>query len=442
MNAETGLLEATLRREFSDIPAASNTRSGRKPGPKKLTDEWKNRGLRMIDPPGPSSDIYRIDNMLDPSNPALAFHLGRKPLAVVFDPAVYTLYAAKFIAYFEAFHIEYQTFVLHGGPSSENRKDWYNIGKLIERMLEAAISSRYAILSIGGGVTSDSCGFVASIFYRGLDFYCVPTTLTSVCDAAVSPKTALNLGDFKNPVGTVYPPAKVMYDLSLLGTVPRRELVAGLAEIIKIGIVRCEPIVRFLEADGRKLVDDGFSHSAWPTLVDLAILLFHKMKYEEPFPGNKPASLRSFGHRFSKSVETLCSLSLLHGEAVSTEMAIACCIAHSKNGLTLRERNRVFKLLASVGLPTSLRDIDWDYVWERCFKTDAKKGMPFYLPVPLAIGKGGFLNEFTRSDFMAAVESAKSGVLAEEFRMVPHTGGRNTQPASTLLRVPGLVRLW
>ncbi|MEP7763991.1 3-dehydroquinate synthase [Sanguibacter sp. 25GB23B1] len=220
-----------------------------------------------------------------------------------------------------------------------------------------------AIVSIGGGATTDVAGFVAATWLRGIKVVHIPTTLLAMVDAAVGGKTGINTAEGKNLVGAFYSPSGVLCDLVALETLPRWDFVAGLAEIIKTGFIADPVILDLVEANAEAL-------TAWPTadehlwgvvreLVERSVAVKGRVVSEDL----KEASLReilNYGHTLAHAIEQVERFAWRHGAAVSVGMVFAAELARLAGRLDDEVVDRHRSILASVGLPLTYRGDRWE----------------------------------------------------------------------------------
>jgi 3-dehydroquinate synthase len=241
-------------------------------------------------------------------------------------------------------------------PPGEETKDLDHFGRLAEEILAFGIERGTMLVALGGGVVGDVTGFAAATLLRGIDFVQIPTTLLAQVDSSVGGKTGINTRIGKNLIGAFYQPRLVLADMSALTTLPRRELLAGYAEIVKYGLIRDAEFFAWLEADGRLVCQLA------PTALRRAVMTSCAMKAEivaadEREEGDR--ALLNFGHTFGHALETETGFSarLLHGEAVGLGMVLAFDFA-ARMGLTApEEARRVRRHLDAMGLPTQLSAI-------------------------------------------------------------------------------------
>ena len=222
---------------------------------------------------------------------------------------------------------------------------------------EAGFTRSDAIVAIGGGATTDLGGFVAATWLRGVPVVQVPTTLLGMVDAAVGGKTGINTAEGKNLVGAFHPPAAVIADLSLLRTLPREDMTAGLAEVVKCGFIADPVILDLVSADPQAALDvDG---EVLPELVRRAV----QVKADVVAADLKESSLReilNYGHTFAHAIEQVEHYTWRHGDAVAVGMVYIAELSRLAGLIDddLVQRHR--EVLSSVGLPTSYAGGDWE----------------------------------------------------------------------------------
>src|SRR5271169_357795 len=207
-------------------------------------------------------------------------------------------------------------------PPGEKTKDLDHFGSLAEEILAFGIERGSMLVALGGGVVGDLTGFAAATLLRGIDFVQIPTTLLAQVDSSVGGKTGINTRIGKNLIGAFYQPRLVLADTSVLSSLPRRELLAGYAEIVKYGLIRDAEFFAWLEAEGNALC------ALEPDPIRHAVMTSCRMKaaivaVDEREEGER--ALLNFGHTFGHAFETETGFSsrLLHGEAVALGMVLA-----------------------------------------------------------------------------------------------------------------------
>jgi 3-dehydroquinate synthase len=241
-------------------------------------------------------------------------------------------------------------------PAGEASKDVARFPALLERILALGIDRRTVLVAFGGGVIGDLCGFAAATLLRGLDFVQIPTTLLAQIDSSVGGKTGVNTAQGKNLVGAFHQPVLVLADLDLLATLPRRELLAGYAEMAKYGLIADAGFFARLEANAGRLLELDRA------LLAEAVATCCRMKAEIVAEDEREAGRRALlnlGHTFGHALEAETGFGdrLLHGEGVALGMALAADLSVRLGRLPAGEAARVRRHLASVGLPVTLAAI-------------------------------------------------------------------------------------
>ena len=241
-------------------------------------------------------------------------------------------------------------------PPGESSKSY----RVFEQVCEAVIASRIErgdlIIALGGGVIGDLAGFVASVLRRGLDYVQVPTTLLADVDSSIGGKTAIDSAHGKNLVGAFHQPILVLADTALLDTLPDREFRSGYAEVVKYGLLGDAGFFAWLESNRREVFSGGPAREhaiAMSCRAKAAIVALDERETGE-------RALLNLGHTFGHALEAACGFSdrLLHGEAISTGMALAFEFSARRQGLMpMAEAQRAIKHLAEAGLPTRIKDI-------------------------------------------------------------------------------------
>jgi 3-dehydroquinate synthase len=247
--------------------------------------------------------------------------------------------------------------------AGETSKSVHVADMLWQRLLQANADRKTVVLAAGGGVMGDLAGFVAATYTRGLRFVQVPTTLLAQVDSSVGGKVAINLPSAKNMVGAFWQPARVIIDTRVLATLPQREYLAGLGEVIKYGVIQDADFFAYLEQHVEQIMsrdDDVLRH----VVARCCQLKAEVVQADEREESGRRAIL-NYGHTFGHALEAATRYTqLLHGEAVAIGMLCASRLAE-KLGLvdaTLTARQQ--QLLTQFSLPTKIPAVDLDVVLE------------------------------------------------------------------------------
>lgn len=242
-------------------------------------------------------------------------------------------------------------------PAGEPSKSVTQISKLWDAVLAADADRSSIVIAVGGGVVGDLAGFVAASFARGVAFVQVPTSLLAQVDSSVGGKVGINLTGAKNIVGAFWQPKLVLIDTDVLTTLPARELSAGLAEVIKYGVIADEPFFAALENDVaaiRKLDADVLRR----TIVRCCEIKAQVVEEDERETSGRRAIL-NYGHTFGHALEAITKYSqFLHGEAIAIGMTSAARLAHRLGRIDEDLVTRQTNLFVAAGLPTEMPKVD------------------------------------------------------------------------------------
>jgi 3-dehydroquinate synthase len=333
--------------------------------------------------------------------------LPRPWTVIVTDRNVAALHLEPLRARLSASGIVSEVIVLEPG---EETKSFPVLERLVDRLIELKVERSDAVLALGGGVIGDLVGFAASILRRGTRFIQVPTTLLAQVDSSVGGKTAINSRRGKNLVGAFYQPVLVAADLDLLATLPRRELLAGYAEVVKYGLLGDAAFFAWLERNGDRLTAGDV------TLLGEAVAVScgHKARIvaaDERETGER--ALLNLGHTFGHALEAATGFSqrLLHGESVAIGMVMAFDLSVRLGLCPPDDAERVRRHLARVGLPTGIAAIGnpplaADELWHHMQQD--KKAVQGRLTFVLVrrIGEAFLARDVSREDVVAVLAGA------------------------------------
>ncbi len=243
-------------------------------------------------------------------------------------------------------------------PDGEAYKNSESLKQIYDALLTHRMERKATLIALGGGVIGDLTGFAAATYLRGVPFIQIPTTLLAQVDSSVGGKTGINHPLGKNMIGAFYQPQLVLADTDTLNTLPDRELSAGLAEVIKYGLIRDLPFLAWLEANMDKL------RARDPAALAYAIHRSCQNKAEvvaadEREAGNR--ALLNLGHTFGHAIETGMGYGAwLHGEAVGTGMIMAADLSRRLGWLSEADVARARALILKAGLPAVAPDLGFD----------------------------------------------------------------------------------
>ena len=276
--------------------------------------------------------------------------LDRPRVYIVTDSHVAPLYLQPLVTQLRAAGVRCDHTVV---PAGEASKDIGPLAQVLNAMIAARCERSTTIIALGGGVIGDLAGFAASILLRGVPFIQIPTTLLSQVDSSVGGKTGINMPAGKNLVGTFYQPKMVLADTDVLQTLPRRELLAGYAEVAKYGLIDDPPFWAWLEENAGGVLGGGEQAHA---LLRHCIVTSCKAKARVVAEDEREAGARALlnlGHTFGHALEaeTGYGAELLHGEGVAIGMVLAFDLSHRLGLCPAEDAKRVREHFRTVGLP-------------------------------------------------------------------------------------------
>lgn len=325
---------------------------------------------------------------------------------VVVDENVERQYGDEMRNYFAYHDVDAKVVVFPGGEENKTAEYYFSI----VRELDAFPIHRRdePIIAIGGGVLTDVVAFVASTYRRGVPHIKVPTTLMGYVDASVGVKNGINFNGNKNRLGAFEPPQKVLLDKSFLCTLPRRHILNGVCEIIKLAVIADVGLFHLLENYGPESVDLYLQNAEGHTILDRAVAGMLEELGPNLFEEDLDRKV-DFGHTFSYGLETCRESDLLHGEAVLLDVLLSVLIACSRNLLTDEETNRVFRLVEKLAIVLDASFLEphllWGSLTERVYH---RNGMQ-RVPMPHGIGNCVFLNDITYNEIEDATKTLRTG---------------------------------
>ena len=351
-----------------------------------------------------SYDIVEAPRLFDPQNRALLsagrIEDGRRFLVVDGNFAGY--HAGQMHAYFAHHGIEAKIVLFPGGEENKRIETYLDI----LRELDAFPIHRRdePIIAIGGGVLTDVVGFIASSYRRGVPHIRVPTTLMGYVDASVGIKTGINFNGHKNRLGSFEPPARVLLDRSFLKTLPRRHVLNGVCEIIKLAIIKDAGLFRLLEEDGAESIAARFQNPAGGKILDRAISAMLEELAPNLFEDDLCRNV-DFGHTFSHGLEEHHEARLLHGEAVLLDIAVSTLIAARRHLLSQRETTRIFRLIDGLGVVPATCVLDTELMWRSLLERIEHCNGLQRVPLPRSIGNCVFVNDIARREIEYSVRA-------------------------------------
>ena len=299
-----------------------------------------------------SYPIHVGSNLLGENNLILP-HLKQKKVAIVTNTTVAPLYLDKLIKVLNKNEINSVPIIL---PDGEKYKNLETLNQIFNFLLTNQCERNTTIIALGGGVIGDLAGFAAATYMRGVPFIQIPTTLLAQVDSSIGGKTGINHDLGKNLVGAFYQPRMVLADSTTLDTLPKREFISGIAEIIKYGLIRDQVFFEWLEKNMSRLLDREHK------ILEEAIERSCKNKVEVVAADEREHGIRAIlnlGHTFGHAIENAMGYGKwLHGEAVAAGTVLAAKLSQSMHLIGNTEVDRIKEIYLQAGLPTAVPNLD------------------------------------------------------------------------------------
>ncbi|MDP4179947.1 MAG: 3-dehydroquinate synthase [Bacillota bacterium] len=272
-------------------------------------------------------------------------------------------------------------YVIEAGEKSKNLDTIKDIYKFL---IDLKFDRNSMLLALGGGVVGDITGFVAATYLRGINFIQIPTSLLAQADSSVGGKVGVDFEGKKNIIGAFYQPKFVYLNVNTLKTLPVREMKAGMAEIVKHGIIRDPEFYDFIDYNVSKIFN--FDEDALQYLAKVNCSIKGSVVEQDEKESDLRAIL-NFGHTIGHAIESVYEFKYLHGECVSLGMVAALKMAKYLDMIGESDVSRVVDTLKKIGLPVSLEGIDIDEVYNRMFFDKKVKDNKLNFVLPKAIGE-------------------------------------------------------
>jgi 3-dehydroquinate synthase len=319
---------------------------------------------------------------------------------VVIDPRVLDLYGWEIEAYLRANRVRFRFLSL---DATEPEKTLENVLRVVRALDEFGVNRRSdPLIAIGGGVLLDVAGFAASVYRRGLPYVRVPTTLMGLIDAGIGIKTGVNFDAHKNRIGSYFAPQRAYLDTQFLKTLDDRHIANGIAEIIKIAIIKDVRLFELLEESVDGLIADRFSgrHAYREILVRATVGMLEELA-NNLWEGVLERVV-DYGHTFSPRLEMVALPGLLHGEAVAIDMALSLVLAAQRELMSSHELSRALTLIEAYGLPIHHVHCDEQLLMEALAETTSHRDGLQRMPLSQGLGSAVFINDLTRAEIRSA----------------------------------------
>ena len=350
-----------------------------------------------VETPSSKYDVFTGSGLLATLAPRIERIAGRLPRRVfaLTSGPIWALWSEAFLASFAEPPV-----VLFLEPG-EKYKSIASVEKLLRQMARAGGDRGSLLIAFGGGIVGDVGGFLAAIYMRGISYVQVPTTFLAQVDSSVGGKTAVNLPEGKNLVGSFHQPLAVFADIGVLGTLPDRELRAGLMESVKAGIIRDRSLVRFMEEHAGEVLGRD------PKALEKVIAASIRLKAGVVNKDERENGLRmilNLGHTVGHALEQATGYkTLLHGEAVAWGMIAALHLARKRGSITGGQFERLENLIHLYG-PLPPLKVRAKKVAAATGGDKKNVGGVRRFVLPIGIGDAGVIEDVTHMELEAAVE--------------------------------------
>ncbi len=350
-----------------------------------------------VDTPSAKYDVVTGSGLLETLASRIERAVGRLPrrLFVLTSPEIWALWSKKFLRSFDEPPV---TLFLEPG---EKHKTMASVERLTREMVKAGGDRGSMLIAFGGGIVGDVGGFVAAVFMRGIEYVQVPTTFLAQVDSSVGGKVGVNLPEGKNLVGNFLQPRAVCADIGVLGTLPDRELRAGMMESVKAGIIRDRTLFRFMEENADQVLGRE------PKALEKVIAASIRMKADVVRRDERENGLRmilNLGHTVGHALEQATGYkAMLHGEAVAWGMVAALYVARIRRTITGGQMERMETLIYRYGPLPKLKVTAGKVIAATGSDKKNVGGVRRYV-LPVGIGDAAVVEDLSSAELEAAVK--------------------------------------
>ncbi len=295
-------------------------------------------------------------------------HVAERRICIVTETNVGPAYARQVKEIFEEISKEVHVFTFEAGEANKNLK---TVQDLYVFLIENHFDRKDLIVALGGGVTGDLSGYAAATYLRGIDFIQIPTTLLAQVDSSVGGKTGVDFDEYKNMVGAFYQPKLVYIATCTLNSLPEKEFLSGMGEVIKYGIIKDKAFFEYLKENVEAICTRN------PETLEYIIKVSCDTKrkvVENDFKEQGERALLNLGHTLGHAIERYVYKDRLHGECVAIGTAGAAYISYRKGYITEADMMEIINLLQAYNLPVSENRIDLDNVIHATFSDKKMEG--------------------------------------------------------------------
>lgn len=335
-------------------------------------------------------EIHVTHDLLE--SPVFHSALDQRKSLLVTTPTVDSLHGARLRQIVDSHRYDLVYTVQHINERTKTMESAMRIAALAK---EHRIDRHGQLIAFGGGVCSDIVGLAACMIRRGLRYVRIPTTLIGQVDAGVGLKVGVNFGSSKNYLGQFYPPQTVIIDPRFLQTLPPAQIRHGLAEILKMALVREARLFEIVALYGEELTRERFARPAGPAMhiIERSIALMVEELGENPYETKSLKRLVDFGHTFSPEIEAASGYQIPHGDAVAMDMALSSALATLMGLLEPEILELILSTFETLDLPLIAKVVDEDLCVRALAAAELHRGGNINLVVPTSIGSACFIED-------------------------------------------------
>lgn len=338
------------------------------------------------------SDFSCLDANLSP------YVLQKRKICIVTDSNVGTYHSHKLQ---EALQNVTDQIYVYTFPAGEQNKNLMTVQSLYQFLIDHSFDRNDVLFALGGGVVGDLTGFTAATYLRGIRFFQVPTSLLAMVDSSIGGKTGVDFDAYKNMVGAFYMPQGVYMNLSTLLTLPQREYLSGMGEVIKHGLIKDCSYYDWLKKHKDEIC--SYDMESVLTMVYQSCEIKKEVVERDPKELGERALL-NFGHSIGHAVEKLLDFRLLHGECVSIGMVAACYLSHLRGYISEAELNDIIQTLESYQLPVQVEELDVSQVLNAMSKDKKMDAGVIKFILINGIGNGVIDTTVTKEELIQAIK--------------------------------------
>ena len=347
-----------------------------------------------------SYDILIGESWISKLGEGLAFVPQNSQIIMITDKNVFDLYGPQVLGILRIAGFKVEPAVIPGG---EECKNLTTVAWLYDQMIAHGLDRKSTVLALGGGIVGDVAGFAAATYMRGIALIQIPTTLLAQVDSSVGGKTGVNLSQGKNLVGSFYQPGLVFVDVAFIKTLPEREYLTGLAEIIKYGIIWDQDLFNYLEEHQAKI--KSRDSKCLMHITDRCCSIKADIVAQDETESGLRALL-NLGHSFGHAFEALTNYQkYTHGEAVAIGIIYAARLAHHLGILPIVDLNRITNLIRLYGLPLSFGNLHSPAIVAQMRKDKKNVGGKIQLILPTTIGTSKIVDDVSEAKVALILDS-------------------------------------